>query len=163
MQCQPQLTLPYINTLKYIREVSRERDTSKKDKKRQIVKHTEENIVKKKAAKEKCAEYAIKKAARISQTKLEFDKEKIKKTKGPELRDLVVAFKIAGALNLDGINSKSKVPELKSALCDTIDLFNAGEWQLKGSELTKDSQENDEEYEEEYLSNDDGDSSWEYE
>ena len=128
-----------------------------------LVKHAEEKIVKKKAAKEKRAENAIKTAARISQTKLEFDKEKIKKTKGAELRDLVAAFKIAGAPNLDGINSKSKVPELKSVLCDTIDLFNSGEWQLKGSELTEDSQEDDDESGEEYLSNDDGDSAWEYE
>ena len=188
MRRQPQLTLLQFNartmygrnktadfmkenfgedTLKYIREVSRERDTSEKDRKRQILKHAEENIVKKKAAKEKRAENAIKKAARISQTKLEFDKEKIKKTKGPELRDLVTAFKIAGAPNLDGINSKSKVPELKSALCDTIDLFNAGEWQLQGSELTEEndekSGEDDDESGEEYLSNDDGDSAWEYE
>ena len=81
------------DTFKYIWEVSRERDTSKKDRKQQIVKHAEENIVKKKAAKEKCAENAIKKATRISQTKLEFDKEKIKKTKGPELRDLVELLK----------------------------------------------------------------------
>ena len=112
----------------------------------------------------------LKKTAHISQTKLEFDKETIKKTKGLELRDLVAAFKIAGALNLDSINSKSKAPELKSALCDTIDLFNAEGWQLKGSELTEDSQENDEESgkeegsEEKNLSNnDDGDSAWEYE
>ena len=159
------------DTLKYIREVSRERDTSEKDRKRQIVKHAEENIVKRKAAKEKRAENAIKKAARISQTKLEFDKEKIKKTKGPDLRDLVAAFKIAGAPNLDDINSKSKVPELKSALCDVIDLFNSGKWQLKGSDSTEDSQENngdsgeddeDEESGVEYIVNDDGDSAWEY-
>ena len=159
------------DTLKYIREVSRERDTSEKNRKRQIVKHAEENIVKRKAAKEKRAENAIKKAARISQTKLEFDKEKIKKTKGPDLRDLVAAFKIAGAPNLDDINSKSKVPELKSALCDVIDLFNSGKWQLKGSDSTEDSQENngdsgeddeDEESGVEYIVNDDGDSAWEY-
>ena len=112
------------DTLKYIREVSRQRDTSEKDRKQQIVKHAEESIVKKNAAREKHAENAVKKADHISQTKLEFDKEKIKKTKGPELRDLVAAFNIAGAPNLDGINSKSKVPELKSALCDIIDLFN---------------------------------------
>ena len=126
------------------------------DRKWEIVKHAEEKIVKKKAAKEKHAENAIKKAARISQTKHEFDKETIKKTKGPELRDLVAAFKIADALNLDSINSKSKVPELKSALCDTIDLFNAGEWQFKGSEYSQKNDEEsgkEEESEEEYLSN----------
>ena len=115
MRCQPQLTLLQYNawtmyacnktaefmkerfdkdTLKYIWEVSWERDTSEKDRKWQIVKHAEENIVKKKASKEKHAENAIKKAACISQTKLEFDKERIKKTKGPDLRDLVAAFKI---------------------------------------------------------------------
>ena len=50
-------------------------------------------------------------------------------------------------------------------------MFNSGEWELKGSDLTEDSQENigesgeDGGYEEsgeEYLLNDDGDSAWEY-
>ena len=39
------------DTLKYIREVSRERDTSERDRKWEIVKHVEEKIIKKKAVK----------------------------------------------------------------------------------------------------------------
>ncbi|KDR70414.1 hypothetical protein GALMADRAFT_214510 [Galerina marginata CBS 339.88] len=152
MRRQPQLTLLQYNartmfsrnntaafmdamfsedTHKYIRELARETDTSEKERKREIVRHAEERIAVKVASKKKRDAKLQETAARIAQVKLEFDKSKIQTKIGPALRDLVKAFRNAGAPNLSKINSKTKVPELKIALFTTIDLFKKGEWKLK--------------------------------
>jgi len=147
------------DTHKYIRELARVTDTSEKERKRQIVRHAEERIAVKVASRKKREAKALETAARIDQVKLEFDKGKIQVKTGPALRDLVKAFKNAGAPNLGKINSKTKVPELKTALFTTIDLFNKGEWELPVVSETQDEFEVDEE--EIFEGYDDINSDWE--
>ncbi|KAF8809251.1 hypothetical protein BYT27DRAFT_7232351 [Phlegmacium glaucopus] len=151
MQRQPQLTLLQYNaqtmffqnntgafmnemfsdtTHQYIRAVSRERDTSEKERLEQIVQHTEEKIAKKVAAKTKRTERAVQVADRISKVALIFKEDEIDKLKGEKLKDHFQAFKKAGAPNLGTINSKSKVAEKREAIKAAIRSYNKGEWKL---------------------------------
>ncbi|KAF8808386.1 hypothetical protein BYT27DRAFT_7232639 [Phlegmacium glaucopus] len=151
MQHQPQLTLLQYNaqtmffqnntgafmneifsdtTHQYIRAVSRERDTSEKERLEQIVQHTEEKIAKKVAAKTKCTEHAVQVADHISKVALIFKEDEIDKLKGEKLKDHLQAFKKAGAPNLGTINSKSKVAEKREAIKAAIRSYNKGEWKL---------------------------------
>lgn len=134
-------------------------DTSEKERKRQIVRHAEERIAVKVASRKKQEAKALETAAHIAQVKLEFDKSKIQGKTGPVLGDLIKAFKNAGAPNLSKINSKTKVPKLKTALFTTIDLFNKGEWKLSVSSEAQAEFEVDEE--EIFEGYDDIDSDWE--
>jgi hypothetical protein len=151
MRRQPQLTLLQYNaqtmffwnntgafmnemfsdtTHQYIRAVSRERDTSEKERLEEIVQHTEEKIAKKVAAKTKRTERAVQVADRISKVALIFKEDEIDKLKGEKLKDHFQAFKKAGAPNLGTINSKSKVAEKREAIKAAIRSYNKGEWKL---------------------------------
>ncbi|KAF8804951.1 hypothetical protein BYT27DRAFT_7105812, partial [Phlegmacium glaucopus] len=151
MRRQPQLTLLQYNaqtmffqnntgafmnemfsdtTHQYIRAVSRERDTSKKERLEEIAQHTEEKIAKKVAAKTKRTERAVQVADRISKVALIFKEDEIDKLKGEKLKDHFQAFKKAGAPNLGTINSKSKVAEKREAIKAAIRSYNKGEWKL---------------------------------
>lgn len=180
MRRQPQLTLLQYNartmfsrnktaefmaamfsedTHKYVRELARVTDTSEKERKRQIVKHAEEKIAVKVAARKKREARAQETATRIAQVKLEFDKSKIQAKIGKDLKDLVKAFKNAGAPNLSKIKSNTRVPDLKIALFTTIDLFNKGEWKLLDAHEAQIDLEVDEE--EIFEGYDDIDTDWE--
>ncbi|KAF8804815.1 hypothetical protein BYT27DRAFT_7234469 [Phlegmacium glaucopus] len=151
MRRQPQLTLLQYNawtmffwnnteafmnemfsdtTHQYIQAVSRERDTSEKERLEGIVQHTEEKIAKKVAAKTKHTERAVQVADHVSKVALIFKEDEIDKLKGEKLKDHFQAFKKAGAPNLGTINSKSKVAEKREAIKAAIRSYNKGEWKL---------------------------------
>ncbi|KAF8809612.1 hypothetical protein BYT27DRAFT_7337066 [Phlegmacium glaucopus] len=98
-------------THQYIRAVSRERDTSEKERLEEI------NV-------------QFKVADRISKVALIFKEDEIDKLKGEKLKDHFQAFKKAGAPNLGTINSKSKVAEKREAIKAAIRSYNKGEWKL---------------------------------
>ncbi|KAF8801495.1 hypothetical protein BYT27DRAFT_7235736 [Phlegmacium glaucopus] len=133
MRRQPQLTLLQYNaqtmffqnnTGAFMNEI--ERDTSEKER----LKHTEEKIAKKVAAKTKHTERAVQVADHISKVALIFKEDEIDMLKGEKLKDHFQAFKKAGAPNLGTINSKSKVAEKREAIKAAIRSYHKGEWKL---------------------------------
>src|SRR6266487_2106881 len=89
----------------------------------------EAKIQKRKELFEKRRERAAKIAERLGAVKLIFEKEKIKHLKGADLTLHLQAYKLAGAPNLQGVTSRSRVDDKRQALPAAIDSFNAGEWE----------------------------------
>ena len=150
------------DTHKYIRDLARVKDDSEKERKTQIVKHAEERIAVRVAAKKKRETKALETANCISQIELQFDKKIIETTKGPALRDMVKAFIKAGAPNLGTVNSKTLVPGLKLALFQAIDSFDKGEWKLpEFSEMHANLEEDEEEIFKGFYDIEESDDEWE--
>jgi hypothetical protein len=57
---------------------------------------------------------------------LVLDKAKIPGLKGQQLKDQLRFFKSAGAPNLKGITTSTKVNDIHAGLCESIDLYKAG-------------------------------------
>jgi hypothetical protein len=169
MRHQPQLTLQQYNAQamfhqnrtqefmqqkfqledhQFIRQMARSADSQGQDNRRKemLVKHNEARILKKKIASEKRRKDAAKKARRIAAVILIFDKEKVTNLKGEKLKDHLLAFKHAGAPNLQGITVRSTVGKIREGLHKAIDSFNRGEWEpLAQSEIEDSSEQEDEE------------------
>ena len=130
------------NTHQYIRELACEKPTKEKERKTAIVKHTEEKIEIKEVNKKKRAAQATKLADRVAKVKLIFDKKKVDRLRGDDLRDLLRVFKKAGAPNVQKMKIGAKVGEIKDGINQAIDLFNAKKWKPSYEHVASVAQEN---------------------
>jgi len=128
----------------YIQAVSRERDTSEKKHLEEIFQHTEEKFSKKTASQKQHTECAVQFKLHIGLYFQSCTEDEIDKLKGENLKDHVWAFKNAGALNLDTINSKTKVADKKEAIKAAIRSYNKGEWKLSSEPAIPGIQKEDE-------------------
>jgi len=146
---------------KYIRQLARKDEAKglEQAKKKAIVEHAQAKIDRRKAARDARRGKAAKVAGRVAAVELVFDKEKIKKLKGENLRDHMQAFQRAGAPNLQDMSLRTPVAKIREGLMESIDLHVDGKWKPNTISRLETIAEDSESVEEFDL--EDGESDWE--
>jgi hypothetical protein len=132
----------------YIRQLARvdEAKGLEHARKNAIVEHAQAKIDKRTAGRVARKEKADKVAERVAAVKLIFDKEQIINLKGEGLKDHLQAFQKAGAPNLQNISIRTVVAKIREGLCESIDMFNAGQWKPNTLESVSEEPEFGEEF-----------------
>ena len=114
----------------YIRKLARD-DSSRsaeKQKKRDMIEHTQAKIDKQKEAFEKKRKTAAETACRVASVELILEKDQIVNLKSQALKDHLKAFQKAGAPNIQNLNARTAVALIRDGLKQAIDLYNSGVW-----------------------------------
>jgi hypothetical protein len=112
---------------KFLHSMAWQATAEDKKRRHEIVQHAEAKILQKKARREQRKQKADAMAQQISGMALVLDKAKIPGLKGQQLKDQLRVFKSAGAPNLKGITTSTKVNNICAGLCESIDLYKAGQ------------------------------------
>jgi hypothetical protein len=118
---------------KFIHAMARKSVGDNKKRKQEIVEHTEARVAEKRAKKLQREKKAKEKAKQIAEIALVLDKDKVTILKGQKLKDQLSAFKSANAPNLKGVTGSSKVGLICEKLCESVDLYQSGQWKLQNT------------------------------
>lgn len=120
---------------KFIHQEARKLKGVDKQRRFEIIEHAEETIAEKQKARKEWQEKNAKQAAKIASIRLILNRDEVVKLVGDNLRDHFSAFKAVGAPNMQDLNKRSRVAELRSAFQETVDMYHADKWDpYKGQE-----------------------------